>query len=53
MNTFCNLVIVGRLTRDPESKQVGEHTVVKGCVAFDKFKPDANGDKGCFMRYTS
>jgi single-strand DNA-binding protein len=49
--SFCNVTCVGRLVRDPESKQVGGHTVVKGCVAFDKFKPDANGDKGCFLDF--
>lgn len=29
--SFCQVVCVGRLVRDPESKQVGGHTVVKGC----------------------
>lgn len=47
--SFCNITLIGRMTREPESKQVGGHTVVKISVAFDKFKPDADGNKSNFL----
>lgn len=49
MSTFCNLTIIGRLTRDPELKNVGGKDVAKISVAWDKYKPDADGQKACFM----
>ena len=40
------LVLMGRITKNPDSKKVGETTIVNFDIAVDNIRKDANGERG-------
>ncbi len=47
-DTIMNrITLVGRLVKKPETKLVGEknYQIAKGCIAVDRYKKNANGEK--------
>ena len=51
MSDFCQITIVGRLCKDTESKKVGEHTLVKGSLAYSTGFGDKK--KSCFLDFSA
>lgn len=43
------ITLCGRLTRDPEVKNLGGHDCTVFSIAVDKFKADADGNKASFF----
>lgn len=41
-----NLVLMGRITKDPTSKKIGETTIVNFDIAVDNIRKEADGTRG-------